>query len=53
VITSKSPIDRRPFRSRADREREEALERQYRNVAIPEVVAALGQPREEAVAKPA
>ncbi len=52
-MTSKSPIDRRPFRSKADREREEALESHYRSVAIPEVVAALGRPREDAVAKPA
>ncbi|MCB1498115.1 MAG: hypothetical protein KDJ86_20190 [Bauldia sp.] len=53
MIASKSPIDRQPFRSRADREREEALERQYHSVAIPEVVAALGRPREETVVKPA
>ncbi|MEP0324714.1 hypothetical protein [Bauldia litoralis] len=53
MIASKSQIDRRPFRSQADRKSEEALESQYRSVAIPEVVAALSQARREsAVAKP-
>jgi hypothetical protein len=51
VTRSKSPIDRRPFRSKAEREREEALEAQYRNVAIPEVVAALGQVRQDSAEK--
>jgi hypothetical protein len=45
VIVSKSAIDRRPFRSKEEREREESLESQYRSVAIPEVVAALGKPK--------
>jgi hypothetical protein len=47
VIVSKSIIDRRPFQSKADRERQEMLESQYRKVAIPELVAALGQPRQD------
>lgn len=47
MIVSKSIIDRRPFQSRADRERQETLENQYRNVAIPEVVAALGQAKHD------
>jgi hypothetical protein len=34
-------IDQRPFRSKADQEREVALQTQYHNLAIPEVVAAL------------
>ena len=33
-------IDRNPFRSKADRERE-ALENRYRQIAIPAVVAAV------------
>lgn len=45
VIVSKSTIDRRPFRSKSEREHEEALENKYRSVAIPEVVAALGKPK--------
>jgi hypothetical protein len=34
-------IDRRPFQSKAELERQEKLAEQYRSVAIPEVVAAL------------
>jgi hypothetical protein len=41
MTVHKREIDRRPFQSRADRERQEMLEAQYRSVAIPEVVAAL------------
>lgn len=43
----KTPIDQRPFRSKSDQQREVALQTQYHNLAIPEVVAALqigGQP---------
>ena len=36
-------IDQRPFRSKADQERELALHTQYHRLAIPEVVAALQQ----------
>lgn len=36
-------IDQRPFRSKADQERELALQTQYHRLAIPEVVAALQQ----------
>lgn len=39
--TQKKAIDRRPFQSKADLERQENLAQQYRSVAIPEVVAAL------------
>ncbi len=53
VTQAKSPIDRRPFRSKAEREREEALEAQYRSVAIPEVVAALGQVKQDEAPKAA
>jgi hypothetical protein len=38
---SKTRIDDRPFRSKADQAREAALQRQYRGLAIPAVVAAL------------
>jgi hypothetical protein len=40
-VTAKNPIDRRPFRSKADHQTETALENQYRGVAIPSVIAAL------------
>jgi hypothetical protein len=40
VTSRQSPIDRRPFRSKADHERELALETQYRNLGIRCVVAA-------------
>lgn len=39
--TQKKMIDRRPFQSKAELERQENLAQQYRKVAIPEVVAAL------------
>ena len=42
-MTKKSPIDLRPFRSKAEHEREQSLESRYRNVAIPELVAVLVQ----------
>lgn len=43
MTTHQSKIDQRPFRSKADRHIEESLETKYRNIAIPEVVAALQQ----------
>jgi hypothetical protein len=43
----KNQIDRRPFRSRAERERDDMLAAQYRSVAIPEVVAALRPPAKQ------
>lgn len=39
--TQKKSIDRRPFQSKAELERQQNLAQQYRSVAIPEVVAAL------------
>jgi hypothetical protein len=36
-------IDQRPFRSKDESAREDALRAQYRRLAIPEVVAALEQ----------
>ena len=41
VIDHKTQIDQRPFRSKSDQQREVALQTQYHNLAIPEVVAAL------------
>ncbi|WP_421724461.1 hypothetical protein [Bauldia sp.] len=41
----KNPIDRRPFRSKAECQRSDALQNQYRNVAIPDVVATLRRPK--------
>ena len=43
MTSSKNPIDLRPFQSRLERDREQALEAQYRRLAIPEVVAAVRQ----------
>jgi hypothetical protein len=43
VTRHQQPIDKRPFRSKADQAREETLEAKYREVAIPDVVAALQQ----------
>jgi len=40
-VTTKNPIDRRPFQSKADHQMQMALENQYRGVAIPQVVAIL------------
>jgi hypothetical protein len=37
----KSPVDLRPFQARAVLERQQALEAQYGNIAIDEIVAAL------------
>lgn len=37
----KNQIDQRPFRSKSDQQSEVALQTQYHNLAIPEVVAAL------------
>jgi hypothetical protein len=41
MTTQKKMIDRRPFQSKAELERQQNLAQQYRSVAIPEVVAAL------------
>jgi hypothetical protein len=41
VKTHQSTIDQRPFRSKADQEREVALQTQYHRLAIPAVVAAV------------
>jgi hypothetical protein len=43
VTKHQTQIDQRPFRSKADREREVALQTKYQRLAIPEVVAALQQ----------
>jgi hypothetical protein len=40
VTIPKHPVDQRPFKSRSDLEREQALEAHYGRLAIPEVVAA-------------
>ena len=37
----KSPIDRRPFRSKAEHQNEQSLEANYGRLAIPELIAAL------------
>ncbi|HMN84432.1 MAG TPA: hypothetical protein PKA74_00355 [Bauldia sp.] len=41
----KSHIDRRPFQSKADRDRQQALETHYRTVGIREVAAVIRQPK--------
>lgn len=41
MMIAKSPIDRRPFRSKAECRQEETLEKYYQKVAIREVVAVL------------
>jgi hypothetical protein len=41
MTVKKKEIDRRPFQSKAELERQEMLARHYRKVAIPELVAAL------------
>jgi hypothetical protein len=46
VQPKKSPVDQRPFQSKADREREVSLEAKYLNVAIPELAAALKQAKD-------
>ena len=43
VKTKQQPIDERPFRSKADHIREQALETQYRRIAIRCVAAAVQQ----------
>jgi hypothetical protein len=50
VTTRKSPIDLRPFKSKADHEREQALEAQYRSLGNAELLAVLDllKPRERA-----
>jgi hypothetical protein len=42
-----SRVDLRPFQSKAERRRQQALEAQYRDIAIPEVIAALGRGKEQ------
>jgi hypothetical protein len=49
-MTQKKMIDRRPFQSRAELERQENLAQQYRSVAIPEVVAALRPTKQDEAA---
>ena len=54
VTDHKTQIDERPFRSKSDQLREVALQTQYHNLAIREVVAALqigGNPAPKAVAE--
>jgi len=47
VVTAKqNPIDRRPFRSKAEHLLDKHLEAQYRGLAIPEIVAALATGKE-------
>jgi hypothetical protein len=43
VTNRKNQIDLRPFQSKADCERVDTLEAQYRKIAIPEVAAAVQQ----------
>ncbi len=43
MTKTQNQIDRRPFRSKADQEREVALQTQYQRLAIPAVVAAVQQ----------
>ena len=43
MIRHQSPIDTRPFQTRAALEHQESLEAQYGKIAIDEVVAALRQ----------
>jgi hypothetical protein len=52
-VTAKNPIDRRPFRSKADQQNETVLESKYRGVAIPSVIAALALRKEAAPQQPA
>jgi hypothetical protein len=47
MTTQKKMIDRRPFQSKAELERQQDLTQQYRSVAIPEVVAALRQTKQD------
>lgn len=48
ITRHKSPVDNRPFQARASLERQQALEAQYRRVAIDDVVAALFHLKAEA-----
>jgi hypothetical protein len=41
VKTHQTQIDQRPFRSKAEQEREVALQTQYQRLALPAVVAAV------------
>ena len=41
VTKHQQKIDLRPFKSKAEHEREQALQEQYRGLAIPDLVAAL------------
>jgi hypothetical protein len=48
-----SPIDRRPFQSKAKLEQQESLVARYGAIAIPELAAAIKPAAEQAVAAPA
>ena len=48
MTAKQNPIDRRPFRSKAEHLLEKHLEAQYRGLAIPEIVAALSPRKERA-----
>jgi hypothetical protein len=48
VTSKKNPIDRRPFRSKAEQLLEKQLEAHYRGLAIPELRAALASGNERA-----
>lgn len=43
MIPHQSPIDRRPFQAKSVRELQQALERHYQRIAIPELAAVLTQ----------
>ncbi len=51
MTAKQNPIDRRPFRSKAEHLLEKHLEAQYRGLAIPEILAALS-PRKERTDRP-
>jgi hypothetical protein len=51
VTKHSKTIDLRPFQSKADWQREDALKAQYRRIAIPEVVAAVQQRADRPAAK--
>ena len=48
MTSKKNAIDRRPFRSKAERLLENQLEAHYRGLAIPELLAALASGNERA-----
>jgi hypothetical protein len=50
VKTHQNQIDQRPFRSKAEQEREVALHTQYQRLALPAVVAAV-QPAADSTKK--